>query len=754
MNIDPVLEKFEDIFKPPSDEEAKERETQWAVRQMFSRLFKAYEKDVEVAQKYGVVAGALKQLIANEESKRPAIFELPQVQAFVDDLLKKIAGLKEPPGVKVPLLTDRYIDVPFVESITEVPSRAKAFNAVLGELEKRGVQWKMFHRVVDLDQDRWKVNAGYQVMGIYKDAYIVGIATKVGVGSASSGYLVFVGREHEWEKAKQLGRTAVSSGAALKSILTKLDKVDKKIKNETIDEMAFEPGKTDKFIHPSRKKWIEQGDEELSQLFPDLTDNEQTYLEYVTSAAYQKMVERLEHYLEDTADDLDVPTVLGYFVKALNVIQYAEAKHTETLEKMALQAVLSLDEFEMVKEAYESNQVLFDIALGQAELDMPELEPEDDDLSDAEKVNLALASKFKEAADEARLKRRFANILIQGGAMLKMYLFKIVSKELQELDQRLPVLYGILATAAQVGYWNFPKNHSISQQEAQGSAGGSEEALPTENIYTIKVRAACFPYLVYELAKGIYEWISINEEQKQALAQDTFDDEVDDTIVGPEVFSSIQKMVQSQKLLPLVQKKIIASSRSTIKEILSGSERGKQLIKAIEQEAAEEWAEYKRQKEEDEVEEEYDDEDGDDVEESKKVVEKFEDIFKPPSDEEAKEREKRWFERKFDKSLLIDNGDGTYDYNGDLDFYDMGLTSLLDLPYKLRRVRGNFYCYNNKLTTLEGAPEKVGGNFYCYNNQLTTLEGAPEYVGGHFYYRSNPVSVKELKKTVDRDYLK
>ena len=157
------------------------------------------------------------------------------------------------------------------------------------------------------------------------------------------------------------------------------------------------------------------------------------------------------------------------------------------------------------------------------------------------------------------------------------------------------------------------------------------------------------------------------------------------------------------------------------------------------------------------------------------LLEKFEDIFKPPSDEEAKERTKKWLERKFDKSLLIDNGDGTYDYNGDLDFYDMGLTSLLDLPYKLRRVGGdfscynnqlttlegaprevggNFYCYNNKLTTLEGAPEKVGGNFYCYNNQLTTLEGAPEYVGGHFYYHSNPVSVKELKKTVDRDYLK
>ena len=136
------------------------------------------------------------------------------------------------------------------------------------------------------------------------------------------------------------------------------------------------------------------------------------------------------------------------------------------------------------------------------------------------------------------------------------------------------------------------------------------------------------------------------------------------------------------------------------------------------------------------------------------LIEKFEDIFKPPSDEEAKEREKRWLERKFDKSLLIDNGDGTYDYNGDLNLSGMGLTSLSDLPYKLRRVRGNFYCYNNKLTTLEGAPREVGRDFSCSYNKLTTLEGAPEKVGGNFYYHSNSASEEELLKTVDRDYLK
>jgi len=69
-------------------------------------------------------------------------------------------------------------------------------------------------------------------------------------------------------------------------------------------------------------------------------------------------------------------------------------------------------------------------------------------------------------------------------------------------------------------------------------------------------------------------------------------------------------------------------------------------------------------------------------------------------------------------------------------------------------VKENFDCHDNQLTSLKGAPKKVDGNFWCDYNRLQTLEGAPEYVGGVFYCKDNPVPEDELKKTVDRDYLK
>lgn len=67
---------------------------------------------------------------------------------------------------------------------------------------------------------------------------------------------------------------------------------------------------------------------------------------------------------------------------------------------------------------------------------------------------------------------------------------------------------------------------------------------------------------------------------------------------------------------------------------------------------------------------------------------------------------------------------------GDLDLFDMGLTELPDLGTVT--VRGSFFCSQNQLTSLVGAPKSVGGAFFCRFNQLTSLTGAPKSVGGHF----------------------
>ena len=60
------------------------------------------------------------------------------------------------------------------------------------------------------------------------------------------------------------------------------------------------------------------------------------------------------------------------------------------------------------------------------------------------------------------------------------------------------------------------------------------------------------------------------------------------------------------------------------------------------------------------------------------------------------------------------------------------ISKITRIPVKFGVVTSNFYCYNNQLISLEGAPREVGGSFNCYNNNLTSLVGAPDKVGGGF----------------------
>jgi hypothetical protein len=88
------------------------------------------------------------------------------------------------------------------------------------------------------------------------------------------------------------------------------------------------------------------------------------------------------------------------------------------------------------------------------------------------------------------------------------------------------------------------------------------------------------------------------------------------------------------------------------------------------------------------------------------------------------------------------NGDGSIDVDGDVDLCDRSFC-VTELPVKFNHVSGHFWCDDNKLTTLEGAPKSVGGGFWCQRNNLTTLEFSPKSVGGDFNCNSNNLTTLE-----------
>jgi hypothetical protein len=74
---------------------------------------------------------------------------------------------------------------------------------------------------------------------------------------------------------------------------------------------------------------------------------------------------------------------------------------------------------------------------------------------------------------------------------------------------------------------------------------------------------------------------------------------------------------------------------------------------------------------------------------------------------------------------------------------DVDISGLDSIPVQFGYVSGDFDCYGNKLTSLEGCPSEVGGSFDCSNNNLKSLKGCPSEVGGHFYCSYN--NLKSLK---------
>jgi hypothetical protein len=80
------------------------------------------------------------------------------------------------------------------------------------------------------------------------------------------------------------------------------------------------------------------------------------------------------------------------------------------------------------------------------------------------------------------------------------------------------------------------------------------------------------------------------------------------------------------------------------------------------------------------------------------------------------------------------NGDGSIDVNGGV---RMNPGNISVLPLVFNKVRDDFFCTDNLLTSLEGCPKEVGGGFFVFGNRLTSLEYCPTKVGDMFDCRDN-----------------
>ena len=116
----------------------------------------------------------------------------------------------------------------------------------------------------------------------------------------------------------------------------------------------------------------------------------------------------------------------------------------------------------------------------------------------------------------------------------------------------------------------------------------------------------------------------------------------------------------------------------------------------------------------------------------------------------TREEVENWLKEMGIENYII-NEDLTVDVKGDV---NISFERLKEIPVQFGIVEGDFYCYNNELTSLEGCPKEVKGSFNCYDNNLINLEDCPEVIHGDFDCgHNNLTSFKFFPKEIKGSYI-
>ena len=74
-------------------------------------------------------------------------------------------------------------------------------------------------------------------------------------------------------------------------------------------------------------------------------------------------------------------------------------------------------------------------------------------------------------------------------------------------------------------------------------------------------------------------------------------------------------------------------------------------------------------------------------------------------------RQINWLNKCTDGTWTLNPKTGLVDVEGSFRCYNQGLSDFKGVKFGL--VKRHFWCENNLLTSLEGAPQSVGVDFYC-----------------------------------------
>jgi hypothetical protein len=342
-----------------------------------------------------------------------------------------------------------------------------------------------------------------------------------------------------------------------------------------------------------------------SKSFP-VGSESQNYSEKLATKRFKEIISKVKRY--HGVQNLS-PAMFREMFQIMGEVSKIETRHKDRLEQLAVDLVS--EEFDIPDQMLEATLSPPGTDLGFNDEEEDEEDSEDYN-SDFDTPKQPKSAKRMEELEMHVDKRRVINALMQGASKKGHYIFHMVADELDSIDPRLMGLYGKLMSLADFQYWIIPDEtmtgqvggvEKIEWRKAEKAEDEDEEeemenvnVEEGDDIPVVVAKAWIFPLLVHELIKGTLELSAINwadghldfEEQTEVIERaDTSEGEIWGMRLGPGMWEKFLDCVGTdnydikQWLFHELTKLPADQFHEFMKEILSGSQKCKEVIQTL-----------------------------------------------------------------------------------------------------------------------------------------------------------------------------
>ena len=263
--------------------------------------------------------------------------------------------------------------------------------------------------------------------------------------------------------------------------------------------------------------------------------SEAKYEDIFSPETLEKLKGKSGESLQQLIGDKDLMQTMRESQELLNQIAQAERGHEENLVNVAI---------DIVKQAYpivEYSDFRIEASLGSGgDIQEPEDDDNNDDGGGMDTMDL-------------EKKRRIINGITQGASIRGSFSFLLFREHLDEIDDSLVEKYNQIL---KLSFGIYDNEEAIAMMlsllgQGQKMQGGESKAEYDEDAdqFVVKAQAICFPMLVHEIVKGLYEIIGTegfgsDREKNQAIIGkvDKLSNEPEDLRYGKFIYDGLREL--------------------------------------------------------------------------------------------------------------------------------------------------------------------------------------------------------------------